>query len=158
MARLILSHLAIGLMFGTGIALSGMANPAKVLNFFDILGTWDPSLAFVMGGALAVTALGYRLVLRRPAPVMDTRFHLPARGRIDARLVGGAALFGVGWGIAGFCPGGALPALGTGRGDVALFTGALVIGILAARSIPRGLAALRAGPARTNSSFQGESS
>ena len=125
----------IGLVFGTGIALSGMIDPAKVLNFFDVAGTWDPSLAFVMGGALAVTALGYRLVFREPRPILDDRFHLPKAYAIDARLVGGSAVFGIGWGIAGFCPGGALPALGTGRADVALFVPALVAGNLATRAV-----------------------
>ena len=109
----ILSALAAGMIFGAGIAISGMGNPAKVLNFFDPFGTWDPSLAFVMGGALLTTAVGYRLLLgRRQAPLFDTTFHLPTARTIDVKLVGGAALFGVGWGIAGFCPGGAVPALG----------------------------------------------
>ncbi|MBY5933960.1 YeeE/YedE family protein [Tateyamaria omphalii] len=110
-----------GLVFGTGIALSGMMDPAKVLNFFDLAGTWDPSLAFVMGGALIVTFIGYRLVWRRKAPLFEARFQVPTTSNIDARLVGGSALFGVGWGIAGFCPGAAIPALGTGRWEVALF-------------------------------------
>lgn len=124
----------IGTIFGLGISISGMANPAKVLNFFDVAGTWDPSLAFVMGGALVVTFLGYRLVLRRGSgPLLDREFLVPAPGRIDARLLGGSALFGIGWGIAGFCPGGALPALGTGRVEVILFVAALIAGILAAR-------------------------
>lgn len=124
---------AIGAIFGTGIALSGMANPAKVLNFFDIAGSWDPSLAFVMGGALAVTFVGYRLVLRRPAPAWDQLFDLPTRREIDMRLIGGAALFGVGWGIAGFCPGGALPALGTGRAEVFAFVAAMLGGMALAK-------------------------
>jgi hypothetical protein len=125
----------IGLIFGIGISISGMANPAKVINFFDVAGSWDPSLAFVMGGAVVVTFIGYRLVFRRARPVMDTRFHLPTATRIDARLIGGSALFGVGWGIAGFCPGGALPALGTGRIEVFAFVGALIAGILIARTL-----------------------
>ena len=124
-----------GLIFGTGISVSGMANPAKVLNFFDFAGTWDPSLAFVMGGAVIVTFIGYRFVLKRPMPVMADRFHLPTSRVIDARLLGGSAVFGVGWGIAGFCPGGALPALGTGNPSVFIFTGALLAGILLARGI-----------------------
>ncbi len=132
--RLATSYL-VGLVFGIGISVSGMANPAKVLNFFDVAGTWDPSLAFVMGGALLVTFLGYRLVLRRPAPVLETRFQLPENRRIDARLIGGSAVFGVGWGIAGFCPGGALPALGTGRTEVIAFVAALIAGILAAKGM-----------------------
>lgn len=132
--RLIVMYL-IGLIFGVGISISGMANPAKVLNFFDVAGTWDPSLIFVMGGALVVTFLGYRIVLRRPAPLLGSKFHLPDNSHIDARLLGGAALFGVGWGIAGFCPGGALPALGTGQADVFLFVGALIAGIYAAKGL-----------------------
>ena len=110
-----------GLVFGTGIAISGMMDPAKVLNFFDLAGTWDPSLILVMGGALIVTAIGYRLVWRRSAPLFEPRFQVPTSTLIDAKLIGGAALFGIGWGIAGFCPGAAIPALGTGRWEVALF-------------------------------------
>ncbi len=132
--RLVSTYL-IGLIFGVGISISGMANPAKVLNFFDIAGIWDPSLVFVMGGAVVVAFLGYKIVLRRPAPVLDAKFHLPDNPRIDARLLGGSALFGVGWGIAGFCPGGALPALGTGQIDVFVFVAALIAGIFAAKGL-----------------------
>ena len=130
--RLIVAYV-IGLVFGTGISVSGMANPAKVLNFFDISGSWDPSLIFVMGGALITTFIGYRLVFGRRAPVLADRFQLPASRSIDASLLGGAAVFGIGWGIAGFCPGGALPALGTGRWEVFVFTAAVIAGILIAR-------------------------
>ena len=128
-----LSAFLIGLIFGTGIAVSGMINPAKVLNFFDLAGTWDPSLAFVMAGALAVTIPGYRLVLSRPAPAFEPGFQLPDTQRIDRRLVLGSATFGIGWGIAGFCPGGALPAIGTGDPAVFLFLAALIGGLLIAR-------------------------
>ena len=117
-----------GLVFGVGIALSGMMNPAKVFNFFDIAGTWDPSLAFVMGGAVIITFIGYRLVWRRDAPLFGGKFDMPTSNVIDARLVGGSAIFGVGWGIAGFCPGAAIPALGTGRWEVALFLVAVTAG------------------------------
>ncbi len=127
----------IGMIFGSGILLAGMANPAKVLNFFDIAGSWDPSLAFVMAGALAVTFLGYRFVLRRPRPVFDVKFHLPTRRDIDPALVGGSALFGIGWGIAGFCPGGALPALGLLRVEPVIFVAALLAGIMIARVLQR---------------------
>lgn len=133
--RLIITYL-IGLVFGTGIMISGMANPAKVLNFFDVAGSWDPSLIFVMGGALITTFIGYRFVLPRQEnaqPLMDVRFHLPTKRSLDARLIGGSALFGVGWGIAGFCPGGALPALGTGVTDVFIFTGAMIVGLFLAK-------------------------
>ncbi len=136
MAR-VLTALLIGLVFGTGIALSGMINPAKVLNFFDVAGSWDPSLAFVMGGALIVTAIGYRLVLKRPAPLLEARFHLPARRDIDLPLLAGAGLFGIGWGIAGFCPGGSIPALGLGEPAALIFVAAMACGIAATRLIPR---------------------
>lgn len=127
------SAFLIGLLFGTGLLLSGMADPAKVLNFFDFAGSWDPSLAFVMGGALLVAAIGYRLVLARPAPVLASAFSLPARTTLDARLLGGAALFGIGWGIAGFCPGGVVPALGLGRIEPFVFAAGLVAAIGAVR-------------------------
>ena len=125
-----------GLVFGTGIAVSGMMDPAKVLNFFDIAGTWDPSLAFVMGGALVVTFLGYRLVWRREAPLFGVRFQVPTSTVLDGKLIGGSALFGIGWGIAGFCPGAAIPALGTGRWEVALFLVSVIAGFLLRRMLP----------------------
>jgi uncharacterized membrane protein YedE/YeeE len=124
-----------GLVFGTGIAISGMANPAKVLNFFDIAGTWDPSLAFVMGGALLVTAIGYRFVLKRDKPFSEARFHLPTNRKLDAPLLAGSAVFGIGWGISGFCPGGAIPALGLGEVSAWAFVGSMLVGIFAARTI-----------------------
>ena len=131
-----ISTYIIGLIFGLGISLSGMSNPAKVINFFDVAGSWDPSLAFVMGGALLVTFIGYRLVLPRPSgPIFEGKVALPTKTKLDARLLGGSALFGVGWGIAGFCPGGALPAIGTGRLDVLAFVAAMLVGIFVARAI-----------------------
>lgn len=132
--RLITSYF-IGLIFGIGISISGMANPAKVLNFFDIAGTWDPSLIFVMGGAVAVAFIGYRIVFLRKTPVFDAGFQLPTNTRLDVRLIAGSAVFGIGWGISGFCPGGALPALGTARIEVLVFVAALIAGILAARGL-----------------------
>ncbi|HAW46851.1 MAG TPA: permease [Roseovarius sp.] len=131
----ILSAFIVGLIFGVGIAISGMINPAKVLNFFDIAGTWDPSLIFVMGGALVTTFIGYRLVLRRDKPVIEEKFQLPTASAIDARLIGGSAVFGIGWGIAGFCPGAAIPALGSGKIEVAGFVVALLAGLWVARTI-----------------------
>lgn len=137
----IVSALGAGLVFGLGIAISGMGNPAKVLNFFDVFGSWDPSLVFVMGGALITTAIGYRIVFgAKSAPMFDTTFHLPTSKMIDAKLVGGSALFGVGWGISGFCPGGAIPALGFAPWPTALFLIAMGGGILFARwlqALPR---------------------
>jgi uncharacterized membrane protein YedE/YeeE len=137
--RLITTYL-IGLVFGVGISISGMANPAKVLNFFDVAGIWDPSLGFVMGGALIVTFIGYRYVLKRPTPMLSQTFHLPGRRDLDLPLIGGSAVFGIGWGIAGFCPGGALPALGTGSVDVWIFVAALLAGIVIANIIQAALA------------------
>ncbi|MHA6297427.1 DUF6691 family protein [Devosia sp. CAU 1758] len=134
------TSLLIGLVFGTGIIIGGMSNPAKVLNFFDLFGTWDPSLLLVMVSALVVTFIGYRLVFRRTAPLFDIRFHLPTKRDIDLPLVGGAALFGLGWGISGFCPGGAIPALGFGEPQVPLFLAALVGGILATNALRRSFA------------------
>jgi uncharacterized protein len=134
----LLTAFLIGLLFGTGILISGMANPAKVLNFFDLAGTWDPSLAFVMGGALLVAIPGYWLVLRAQRPAFETGFQLPPTRQIDASLIAGSAVFGMGWGIAGFCPGGALPALGTGRMEVAAFVVALIAGLLVARLLKAG--------------------
>ncbi|MGI6246535.1 MAG: DUF6691 family protein [Pseudochelatococcus sp.] len=133
----VLSALVAGLVFGAGIAVSGMINPAKVLNFFDFAGAWDPSLAFVMGGALAVTAVGYRLALKRPRPLLDTAFHLPSRRGIDMPLLAGSALFGIGWGIAGFCPGGSIPALGLGKTSALIFVAAMIAGIALARLMRR---------------------
>ena len=124
-----------GLVFGIGISISGMIDPAKVLNFFDVAGTWDPSLAFVMGGALLVTFFGYRLAWQREAPLFGKRFEVPTSTVIDGKLVGGSALFGIGWGIAGFCPGAAIPALGTGRWEVALFLVAVVVGFFLRRLV-----------------------
>jgi uncharacterized protein len=129
----VFSALLVGLLFGVGILLSGMGNPAKVLNFFDVAGTWDPSLAFVMGGALLVNVIGMRLALGRSTPLLDSSFHLPKLTRIDAPLLGGAAVFGLGWGLSGFCPGGLLPVLGLGRVEPLLFFAGLVAGMLAAR-------------------------
>ncbi|MBX3567965.1 MAG: YeeE/YedE family protein [Rhizobiaceae bacterium] len=126
-------NLALGLLFGAGLIVAGMADPAKVLNFLDLAGTWDPSLAFVMGGAVLVAFLGYRLVLRRRAPVAAPRFQLPERRDIDSRVVAGPALFGLGWGLAGYCPGPALTALGLGATGTLTFVPAMIAGMALAR-------------------------
>lgn len=127
---IVITNYLIGLLFGVGIMLSGMANPAKVLAFFDVVGAWDPSLAFVMGGALIVTAIGYRLILRRSAPLLADDFSVPSQSILSPSLISGAVIFGLGWGLVGFCPGGALPALGAGRYEVWIFVGSLVVGVL----------------------------
>ena len=134
---------AAGLVFGLGLVISGMSNPAKVLNFLDIFGTWDPSLAFVMGGAVLVTFIGYRLVWIRDQPVMDGRFELPTAKDLDRRLLTGAALFGVGWGLGGFCPGPALTALPLGATGTLIFVPAMLIGMWLARMAPAHLLTTR---------------
>lgn len=120
-----------GLVFGVGLIVSGMADPAKVLNFLDLFGSWDPSLIFVMGGAVLVTFVGYRLVWRRRAPLLMAEFDLPGTHGIDARLLAGSALFGIGWGIGGFCPGPALTALPLLEPGTLAFVPAMLIGIWA---------------------------
>jgi uncharacterized protein len=129
-----LSALLIGMIFGFGIAISGMINPSKVLNFFDLTGMWDPSLMFVIGGALVTTMIGYSLVfgLRR-SPVFNAKFSVPTLQSLDRGLVGGSALFGVGWGMAGFCPGGAIPALSLGHADTLIFVVSMIGGMYLAR-------------------------
>jgi len=123
--------LASGLVFGLGLglAVSGMMNPAKVIGFLDLAGNWDPTLAFVMAGALLVAVPAYRLVPRRGRPVLEEKFSLPEKKRIDASLLGGSALFGVGWGLVGFCPGPAIAALGTGLLPVFAFVAAMLAGM-----------------------------
>ena len=137
----LLTTYLIGVIFGAGIALSGMGNPAKVLNFFDVAGSWDPSLILVMGGALSVTFVGYRLVLGRSGPIFAQGFALPSSRVIDLKLVGGSALFGVGWGMTGFCPGGAIPALGLGYSETVVFLAAMIAGIVVGRALRSRLAA-----------------
>lgn len=127
--QLVLSLFA-GLLFALGLIVSQMINPAKVLNFLDVAGNWDPTLAFVMGGALLVTIPAFRLILRRPHPLFSPRFYIPAKSDVDKRLVTGAALFGVGWGLAGLCPGPALTALVTGALPVIGFVLAMAAGAL----------------------------
>lgn len=124
---------AFGLLFGSGILISGMGNPAKVLNFFDLAGTWDPSLAFVMGGALLVTAIGYRLVFRMQQPMLAPAFNLPTKQDLDTKLLGGSAVFGIGWGLSGFCPGGLIPVLGLGLSAPLITAAAIAAGIVTAR-------------------------
>ncbi len=130
MARLT-NALAAGFVFGLGLVISGMSNPAKVIGFLNVAGPWDPTLLLVMGGALAVTIPGFRLLKSRARPLFADRFQWPTRKDLDVRLVAGAALFGLGWGIAGFCPGPAITALATARLDVVLFVAAMVAGAVA---------------------------
>ena len=117
-----------GLLFGMGLSFGGMTQPAVVLGFLDLGGAWNPRLLFVMAGAVTVTALGYRRVWRRKAPWLDATFHVPVARGLDARLLFGAALFGIGWGIAGYCPGPALASLGGGAPSVFVFVAAMFAG------------------------------
>lgn len=128
MKRAFVALLAGGL-FGLGLAVSGMMNPAKVIGFLDFAGSWDPTLALVMGGALLVTLPAFRLILRRPRPLLEDRFFVPRKKDLDVRLLGGAVLFGLGWGIVGFCPGPALVAIVAEVWPVAAFVGAMVAGM-----------------------------
>lgn len=131
--KTVLSAFVTGGLFGAGLALSGMMNPAKVLGFLDIFGVWDPTLGFVMGGALLVTVPGFWLVRKRKGPLFGASFQIPTRQDLDARLIGGAALFGLGWGIAGFCPGPAVAALSSALPGVFLFVAAMLAGMLVHR-------------------------
>ena len=129
----ILSTLIAGLIFGTGLILSGMANPVKVQNFLDFFGSWDPSLALVMGGAILVTMPGFWLVLKRKTPFFNNVFHLPTKTDFDFRLLAGAAIFGVGWGLGGFCPGPAVTSLPLAAKGTLVFVPAMLIGMAAAK-------------------------
>jgi uncharacterized protein len=131
----LLAALLSGLVFGAGLALAGMTNPAKVLSFLDVAGAWDPTLALVMGSALGVNALAYALTRRRVKPLFAEAFALPTRADLDARLLGGAALFGVGWALVGLCPGPALASLARGESEVLAFVAAMALGMLGARRI-----------------------
>jgi uncharacterized membrane protein YedE/YeeE len=134
----ILAGLAAGLVFGLGLAVSGMADPLVVLGFLDLAGSWDPTLLFVMGGAVPVTFVGYRLVLGRGRPLLAERLTLPTLTRLDAPLLGGAALFGIGWGIAGYCPGPALASLSAGAPGTLLFVAMMLAGMIAVRLVRTG--------------------
>ena len=118
-----------GTVFGAGLLLSGMTQPAKVVGFLDVLGAWDPSLAFVMMGAIGVHFMAYRLVPRLPRPLWASGWSIPSRRDVDGRLLLGAALFGAGWGLGGYCPGPALTSLVAGASSTLLFTGAMLTGM-----------------------------
>ena len=125
----ILTSLLAGLVFGIGLIVSGMTNPAKVLGFLDLAGRWDPSLALVMAGAIAMAAPAFWLARRRGTSLLGEPIRLPAATRVDRRLIVGGVAFGVGWGLAGFCPGPALASLATGGAEAAIFTAAMAVGM-----------------------------
>lgn len=122
--------LASGIVFGFGLSLSGMLNPARVQGFLDVFGAWDPRLAFVLGGAVVVAFIGMQVMKRMRRPAFDDRFYVPTNRRIDAPLVIGSALFGLGWGIGGFCPGPAVASLSMGIPQTALFVVAMLVGMV----------------------------
>ena len=133
------SALAAGLLFGLGLAISQMVNPRKVLDFLDVAGNWDPSLALVMGGAVGVATLAFRFVLKRKQPLFDGEFHLPRLTKVDHNLLVGSAIFGLGWGIGGYCPGPGIAALSAGSLEALVFVAGMVIGSVLYRrlSAPR---------------------
>ena len=130
------SSLIAGIVFGVGLALSGMIDPNKVLNFLDFSGNWDPSLALVMAGALFVSFIAFRLIPKRLVPVFGDEFRIPERSDITIRLCLGAALFGIGWGLVGYCPGPAISGLGIGSSDVFIFTFSMLVGFFVHRYFP----------------------
>ena len=134
------SAFAVGLLFGLGLLVSGMADPAKVLAFLDVTGRWDPSLAVVMAGAVAVSATGYFVARRRGRPLLASRLEIPTRRDLDPRLIAGAAVFGLGWGLAGLCPGPALTLLTVAPAQAVSFVVAMVAGMLLFRLVPRAAA------------------
>ena len=132
-----------GLVFGLGLILAGMTNPAKVQAFLDLAGNWDPSLAFVMGGAILVGLVAFRFAGKRERSLLGEAMRLPTVTRIDRRLVLGSLAFGVGWGLAGFCPGPALASLASGGAKAGIFTGAMLAGMVVFEILERGAAAAR---------------
>ena len=137
MKRILLAALASGALFGLGLAMSGMTDARRVLGFLDLFGAFDPTLLFVLGGATATTMLLFRFVLLRGSPLFADTFHLSNLKHVDARLLGGAALFGIGWGIAGYCPGPALAGLGVGAVEALWFVPAMLAGFLLHRLVNR---------------------
>jgi uncharacterized membrane protein YedE/YeeE len=133
----------VGLVFGIGLIVAGMTDPAKVQGFLDLAGDWDPSLAFVMGGAILVGLVAFRIAGTRERALLGDAMRLPTATRIDRRLVLGGLAFGAGWGLAGFCPGPALASLATGGAKVMIFTGAMVAGMAVFEVLERGRTALR---------------
>ena len=119
----------VGLLFGVGLILAGMTDPSKVLGFLDLAGTWDPSLAFVMGGGILVGLGAFAVAKKRTTNVLGGAIHLPTSAVIDKRLIGGSLLFGAGWGLAGFCPGPAIVSLGAGQPKAAAFVVAMLVGM-----------------------------
>ncbi len=134
--RAALASLLVGTVFGIGLTVSEMINPAKVIGFLDLAGDWDPTLGIVMAAALAVAIPGFALARRRREPYLGGVFRIPSRNDVDSRLIGGAVIFGVGWGVAGFCPGPAIAALATGLWPVLVYVAAMLAGMSLHRLVP----------------------
>ena len=132
-----LSSLASGIVFGLGMAISGMTNTERVQGFLDLAGAWDPTLAFVMAGGMVVTFIGYQFILKRPAPLFADAFHLPTKTDIDKPLLIGAVLFGAGWGLVGYCPGPAIAGISYGYLATLIFVPTMIIGMLLAKPLSK---------------------
>lgn len=130
MSKNALVSLIVGTIFGLGLALSGMTQPQKVIGFLDLFGDWDPSLVFVMGGAVVVHLITYRWIRKRPTPLLSTQWHVPTKNEITPQLIMGSILFGVGWGLAGYCPGPALTSLASGSQQTLVFVVSMLVGML----------------------------
>ena len=136
-----ISALICGFLFGLGLAISEMVNPSKVLGFLDVTGNWDPSLIFVMAAGLAVTLLSFRFILKQPKPLFEHEFHLPSQGKtIDRQLMTGATIFGIGWGLVGYCPGPAIASLAYGQTESVVFLVAMMAGLYGSRRFRRSAA------------------
>lgn len=133
----VIAALLAGTLFGLGLSVSQMINPEKVLSFLDFFGAWDPSLALVMLGAVGVSAIVFRLALKQPRPVLAEAFQVPSRSDIDVRLIAGSVLFGIGWGLVGWCPGPAIASLALVQWESFVFLAAMVAGMLLCRLLPR---------------------
>ena len=131
----LIAALASGIIFGLGMAISGMTNTERVQGFLDLAGAWDPTLAFVMAGGMIVTFIGYKFVLKNPAPLFDDTFHIPTRRDIDKPLIIGGVLFGAGWGLVGYCPGPAIAGISYGYLATLTFIPAMIVGLLLAKPL-----------------------
>lgn len=122
-----------GLLFALGLGIAGMTQPQKIIGFLDVTGQWDPSLLSVMGGALLVHLITYRLIIQRKSPLFDSCFHIPQKRNLEIKLLGGSALFGIGWGLSGFCPGPAIVALAGFQSETLTFVGSMILGMIIAK-------------------------
>lgn len=133
----LLASLASGIVFGLGMAISGMTNTERVQGFLDLAGAWDPTLAFVMAGGMMVTFIGYKFILKNPAPLLADMFHVPTKTEIDKPLLIGAVLFGAGWGLVGYCPGPAVAGISYGYTATLVFVPTMIIGLLLAKPLAK---------------------